>query len=607
MLKLLLINLTIYFLLILSLNMFLCSKLSLNPPLLPHMNSGLIYSTIGVSTPFTICDANVDLESDYLLNSEPFSSFIFSYHGGVSSSACIDYNGRRLIFKIESIYQVYDLTQREWCGSFAIIETPIDSLHPEISNGISCHCPAGVNDYKFGPCPLDTIDESNLTFYESLPSSSYISKMDLCHNIVVRATAEGCLFDSDSSTDYSLKFKTVWSMHPIFRMKTRPILEVNIGVYSDNPITCSEPPCQLTNFNVSTLTDQEIEFNLNVPYKLHISYLSITPLSDVIEDYVISSATGNFTGIDDIFLIDSGYFNKDSELDSLKLCPIRKIENFKVQYNKWELDNSLKEVFSAKKCHPAEGNIQSPFQRLESYQIEANKLSQRINPELIDFMPQGQSVIKIRTEASVSISVKINPPANTPVNVIKDEGAVTSFSVTCATGYDDEGYPCKSDISVSSKTQIQIQALDVQQTILTADMEQGLNSFNFFLKHSFTTKSTVSLCAITDINRKCSTIKLVDKYDDPIKEPEVNGTEDDSNNSGSGNIFTNKDGKLETWLIIVIVIASIVAFIIFLPIFIPLTKFIFLLIRKCGKSLQSKANHLNNKVNENSKFGLQDV
>lgn len=584
-------------------------KIRNNPQTVPTVSSpaALTYSSpwwIDSSTP-TVCDSNVVLEPDVMVNGVSQSSLILNFHGGMSSTACFSYSTptlslSKLMIKIKSIAQVYELGEREWCGSFSIIETPADPLHPEIKNGISCHCPGGVNDYKFSQCTDPAPDSQNMTFYNSLPSSSSVQRVSLCHNVVTRGTAKGCLFDQDASTDYSLKFRTVWTMHPIFKLRTRPILETLFGVYIEEVAcppaggSCTTTVSEVGSFNVSTLTSQMIKLNIagNL-INFMVDYGSIKPLSDLLPDYVISSATGNFLNADDIYLMDKDDFNLDDDLNPLKLCPLRKVENNPLQYAKWELDTALKDAFSADQCHnPAKGMIQSPFQKLEAHQFEANKLTHRLNPEIVDFMPQGQAILKIRSQAAVTIYLKINPASSVAISEVQDWGSVTDFQITCGPSYNEEGYPCSTILTCDGKSRVELQTLDTEQTITSVDVIADHQSFKFFLPYSVAGENDTSICAVTVGATICHKVTLINRFTDPIVEPNVTGTEDDFNNQGGGNIFKDGSGKLHTWIIVIIVIASCIAFIIMIVLCMPLLKFLRKLIAVFFKYLGTKLHHM---------------
>jgi hypothetical protein len=527
--------------------------------------------------------------------------FLFTFDGGKGQTSCFTMSNANVTLtyalKISYISVIHDFGFREWCGTPNTINTPKDPLKPEITNGISCHCPLGITDAKFSPCPTDdpvfNHSISQLTFDKKLPVSYGTPEMYFCHSLTKDGPSEGCDIASDTSTEYYFKFHSNWRFFPAFDLKPRSILEVGVNIFRiDMGIDVqtgdvSKSFTYIGNFSLSDLDSNIIQVEGR---EYNTKFLSAEHEKELIQDYVLTSTDGNFTDPDKLYMIKSDNFNDGSSFNPEKLCAIRKTEPGPLEYRKWDLEQKFKEVLEPKKCRPADGFINIPFPRIIDFFTPPNKMESRINLGTVDLMPGETRVLK--TEVDASISFYFSPRFQVfAIGAFQDFCSITGFGFSCLPAQNDEGFPCVTSFSSNKPCRIQLYVKDSKQVVAAFDSKAGSQSYKFFLNRIYSSHNQTTLCLEQGQSTQCKTETLYDNFTTPYVPSNFNGVNNDTDDGRGGNIFTRHDGTWHPWLIGVVTTISVIIFLVIiaylLPVFVMAFKGCSKLTKKAGKSFHS--------------------
>jgi hypothetical protein len=532
---------------------------------------------------------------DYTVITVAGSVICFSYNDTINTTY--------VALKLKHSSTIHDTQDKEWCGSFNAVTTPVDKLKPEINNGISCHCPLGYSDPKFSPCEQEEILNGSFSFINHFPSDRSINEAHFCHTLDARGTALGCDVAESTTTDYYLKFYTYWNFYPTFRLKKRDVIEIVYDVYT---MSSFESTDYIYHGNI--FFSEIGQGVLNISNSLFgTQIINIEAQEDLFPDYTVTGSLSNFTNPDEIYLVPDEDFNYEIEFNSEKLCPIRKFEDTKLLYRKWDLESKIIEAFDEESCHPAKGLINVPFPRIEDSFTVANALKSRLDLNGVDFLPGTSSVLKVQTQASLSFRIFF--PASYTFTTASLPVTVSKFTFTCQASINEEGFRCHGSIITDAPVIANIIAKDNRQTIFYAKVTPSSPDFTFFLNNIYTSQNQTTLCACVPPAELCQTVNLVNEEKNNVDDENFPKVNDDTDSGDGGNIFQNTKGRLQTWLIIVISILSLIGFIIFVLFVFPLLKYLFIKCKSARLSLTKSLNKLKehlDKVNKGENIVLED-
>lgn len=514
------------------------------------------------------CDGNIQsisyMEQDSL-NKTLIDAFM---KGSVNTALCINvtFPGSTsflMVLKISSISNLYDFDFLEHCGSLTkIIPWLNDPNKPKITNGISCHCPGSSYNHQFTPCPYQVRDTNSYSYYRGMPTGYESNNLTMCHNLDARGTSSGCFY-GNKITDYNLKFETNWNMTPVFSMKKREVQEL---VLTANFYSNTGSLIQSSNFSLSELDP----FKIDTPFGfLDVTLVNFETGTSNINDFVIYTSSTNFTDITSIYALHKKYFNDFSSFDVNKLCPVKREMGSQTEIRKWMIDDALVNTFLPQHCGPQNGTIQNPIPNLYSFMTSDNLLVQRFIPDTLDLMPGETSLLKEKTEGSISLSLIADRDFIPSAKI--DICGVTKFSFTCDESINQDGFPCTISLEATGNGQAYILSRDAQTIITNFDIIGGTTHRRLMINPIYTSDAQLTLCAgcTWDGSQVCKTSKISYKIDPILEDPDVIDPSVDNGTNEGGSPYFNIDGSMKVWLIVVIVIAALIVTGILLMVLMP--------------------------------------
>jgi hypothetical protein len=511
------------------------------------------------------CVGSITQFSHISMNGFTKSSISGYIKGGVGSTLCLNLtiNGLYNIveFKIAEASLVHELQFGWHCGDFRLVESwpGVDRNKPKIMNGISCSCPLG-GDPQFTACDAPNVTD-HFSYQRRMPWGDKPSSLELCHNLLAMGPAKGCPIREYEQTDYYLKLKSTWDFYPVFKVKTRDVLEVVLQVSLDGV------PIQ----NISLSELDPAKFAMGYAGFTTVAPTSIDGPQSTLSDYVIFSQEQNFTSVDKIYLAHTEMFNYFSEFNPRKLCAIKKEFGTTIYDQIYRISDSLSDTFLGDTCYStANGTIQPVFPRLANMFTPLYAFSTRFDPSTFALQPGESSLLKQNVEVALSLSITTDNPVN--ADGYASICSINTFSFSCDDSVNLEGFKCIVNVDIQNDGQISIKSQDAQSVILNYFGKSGKNQYQIIVNPIYVSDKQVTLCATCTYNdaTKCQTTALNYTIDVPTDQPNVIDPDNHGDTHGDGGLWTGKDGKLKGWAIGLISAFSIIGAIILIYLMWPL-------------------------------------